>query len=326
MANGNPFYVHTAPISQQTFAGLNGAIAKLGAKRKNDAYKAALASASQEYSGLDMNDELSQQRAMELALTHPEIANMYKLQMAQAGQGGALSKNLTTVLNSDGVPVLVQGDSSGGVREVENYSPLVQTPEQKLEYEEKLKALQAQFQSKKDAAAPQQAARVQLAKDATDVYTKANIAAQGASRRRVNLESLKSLAASVSTGFGSETGMVVKRALGFDVSNAEELRARLGALAQEILNEQSGTKTDFDFKNAVKQAANMGNTNAGNAALLQALIRRDQETIAWADQVNKAYRGQNYQGILETRYTPPQQQTPQQQETSAADDLKKLGM
>lgn len=142
------------------------------------------------------------------------------------------------------------------------------------------------------------------------IYSKLQKAAQDASTFVPRLKSLAKLADKVKTGTGAEIKMLAKRALGVDSANMEVLNARLGELAQDILNQQTGTKTDFDFQNAVRQSASLGKTPAANALLIQALIDRQKQAIDFGNQAKKAYKRGGPQAVLDMRYQSPVEQAP----------------
>ena len=145
-----------------------------------------------------------------------------------------------------------------------------------------------------------------LGEEASGIYAKLQKAAQDASRFIPRLEGLKKLSQEVRTGTGANISMIAKRVLGFEgAANMEVLNAQLGELAQDILNQQTGTKTDFDFENAVKQAASLGKTNEANAMLIDALINRQQEAVDFGNQAKKAYKESGVKGILDMRYQLP---------------------
>jgi len=137
------------------------------------------------------------------------------------------------------------------------------------------------------------------------IYTNLQKAAQKASTFIPRLESLKELASKVKTGTGAEIKMVASRALGIESADMEVLNAKLGELAQDILNEQTGTKTDFDFENAVKQSAALGKTPEANAALINALIKRQQQAVNFGNQAKEAYKSSGPKGVLDMRYVAP---------------------
>ena len=152
-----------------------------------------------------------------------------------------------------------------------------------------------------------------LGREGAQRYTELQKAAQSASEFLPRLEDLKRLAATVETGATAEIRMLAKRALGLDSANMEELNAKLGELAQDILNQQTGTKTDFDFQNAVRQSASLGKTPEANRRLIEALIERQRQAVRFGDMAAQALQERGAQGILDLRYVPPAQgQTTQQ--------------
>ena len=99
--------------------------------------------------------------------------------------------------------------------------------------------------------------------------------------------------------------LAAKKALGIDSADMEELNAKLGELAQDILNQQTGTKTDFDFQNAVRQSAALGKTREANARLIEALIERQQQAVDFGDIAKEAFDKYGARGVLDMRYVPP---------------------
>ncbi len=145
----------------------------------------------------------------------------------------------------------------------------------------------------------------QIGKDAAAVYSKLQTAAQEASAFIPRLESLRTLAQGINTGTGAEIKLAAKKLFGIDSSDMEVLNAALGELAQDILNQQTGTKTDFDFQNAVRQSASLGKTKEANVMLINALIERQQQAVNFADQAQQAYQNSGPKGVLDMRYNAP---------------------
>ena len=143
-----------------------------------------------------------------------------------------------------------------------------------------------------------------LGSEGAKIYTNLQKSAQQASAFLPRLRDLKKLAATVNTGTGAEIRLAAKKALGLDSSSMEELNAKLGELAQDILNQQTGTKTDFDFQNAVRQSASLGKTKEANALLIDALIDRQLDAVSFGDQAREAYERDGVKGVLDMRFTP----------------------
>ena len=141
-----------------------------------------------------------------------------------------------------------------------------------------------------------------IGEEGASIYSNLQQAAQSASEFIPRLQSLRDLAYQVETGTGAEIKLAAKKALGIDSADMEELNAKLGELAQDILNQQTGTKTDFDFENAVRQSAALGKTPEANARLINAMIDRQQQAIYFADQAKKAYDKGGVKAILDMRY------------------------
>lgn len=167
-------------------------------------------------------------------------------------------------------------------------------------------------------AAEEKKFKEQLGVSGAKVYADLQNAAQQASAFIPRLQSLKTLASKVSTGSGAEIRMAAKKALGIDSSDMEELNAKLGELAQDILNQQTGTKTDFDFQNAVRQSASLGKTKEANVRLIKALIDRQLEAVNFGDMAREAYELGGVKGVLDMRFSAPLQNggiaTPQTQQ------------
>ena len=155
--------------------------------------------------------------------------------------------------------------------------------------------------------APELKFKEKLGSEGAAVYSKLSKAAQEASAFIPRLQSLKELAGKVRTGTGAEIKMIAKRALNVDSADMEVLNAKLGELAQEILNQQTGTKTDFDFENAVRQSAALGKTPKANALLIDALIKRQEQAVNFGDQAKQAYEKYGPKGVLDMRYQQPAQ-------------------
>lgn len=144
-----------------------------------------------------------------------------------------------------------------------------------------------------------------IGQEGADVYSNLQKAAQNASEFIPRLESIRDLAGKVETGTGAEIKLAAKKALGIESADMEELNAKLGELAQDILNQQTGTKTDFDFQNAVRQSAALGKTPEANVRLINALIDRQKQAVNFADQAKKAYDSGGVRAVLDMRYKPP---------------------
>lgn len=168
------------------------------------------------------------------------------------------------------------------------------------------KKLQSQLDQESEAATDRKF-KEQIGAEGAAVYSNLQKAAQSASAFIPRLQSLRDLAYKVNTGTGAEIKLAAKKALGIESADMEELNAKLGELAQDILNQQTGTKTDFDFQNAVRQSASLGKTPEANVRLINALIERQQQAIYFADQAKKAYAKDGAQGVLDMRYVAPAQ-------------------
>lgn len=212
--------------------------------------------------------------------------------------------SVTTVFAEAGDGFKVLG--SGGVSARERSELDIQTEEEKARRKAAVETDTAQ----------QVELQKVLGREAAQRYSELQKAAQSASEFLPRLEDLQRLAAKVETGATAEIRMLAKRALGLDSANMEELNAKLGELAQDILNQQTGTKTDFDFQNAVRQSASLGKTPEANRRLIEALIERQRQAIRFGDMAIEALQQRGPQGILDLRYVPPQQQagnmTPEQ--------------
>ena len=143
-----------------------------------------------------------------------------------------------------------------------------------------------------------------LGRDASKVYSDLQKSAQQASAFIPRLNSLKVLASKVNTGTGAEIKLAAKKALGIDSANMEELNAKLGELAQDILNQQTGTKTDYDFQNAVRQSAALGKTKEANIRLIDALINRQLEAVTFGDMAKEAFDKGGVRAVLDMRFQP----------------------
>jgi len=154
-------------------------------------------------------------------------------------------------------------------------------------------------------AATERKFKEQLGSTGANVYTDLQMAAQKASAFIPRLKSLKELSSKVETGTGAEIKLAAKKALGIDSADMEELNAKLGELAQDILNQQTGTKTDFDFQNAVKQAASLGKTKEANTRLIEALVDRQLEAVSFGDMAKEAYDKGGVKAVLDMRFSSP---------------------
>ena len=142
----------------------------------------------------------------------------------------------------------------------------------------------------------------EIGREGAGIYSSLQKAAQQASAFIPRLQALKELASKVDTGIGSEIKLAAKKALGVDSADMEELNAKLGELAQDILNQQTGTKTDFDFQNAVRQSASLGKTPEANKRLISAIIERQNQAVLFGDQAKNAYEKGGVRAVLDMRY------------------------
>ena len=211
------------------------------------------------------------------------------------------------------------GEDPASVRETEWFlrmSPEVQEQHLKLKRQEN-PSLAAKLQYELDKVrgtisaetegATDKKFKEQLGAQGAKVYTDLQQAAQQASAFIPRLKSLRELSSRVDTGTGAEIKLAAKKALGIDSADMEELNAKLGELAQDILNQQTGTKTDFDFQNAVKQAASLGKTKEANKRLIDALIDRQLEAVSFGDMAKEAYDKNGVKGVLDMRFSPTEQ-------------------
>jgi len=146
-----------------------------------------------------------------------------------------------------------------------------------------------------------------LGREGGQVYADLQRAAQSASQFLPKLERLREMAAAANTGAYAQAKMMGKKYLGLDVSSDEAFNAELMGLAQDILNQQTGTKTDFDFRVAVEQSASMGKTPEANVMLINALIQRQQDAVRFGDLAREAMQRGGAQAVLDLRFTPETQ-------------------
>lgn len=66
---------------------------------------------------------------------------------------------------------------------------------------------------------------------------------------------------------------------GLDVSDEQVMQAQITQFVLDTLAQQSGTKTDFDFKKAEEASASLGKTTEANKAILDILIKNLDRTI-----------------------------------------------
>ena len=184
------------------------------------------------------------------------------------------------------------GTAPGAEGDGVKVTPTQETPQQKRQAEIKT-AIDKKYMEK-------------MGGEAASTYAKIQRAAQEASTFVPRLKKLQALASNIKTGKYAPAKLYAKQLFGIDSADEEVLNAKLGALAQDILNQQTGTKTDFDFKNAVAQAASLGKTQAANIALIQAIIDRQNQAIRLGDQARKAYSKSGAKGVLDMRYEPQQ--------------------
>lgn len=143
-----------------------------------------------------------------------------------------------------------------------------------------------------------------LGKEGGQIYSKLQRAAQEASEFLPRLRGLKEMAAAANTGAYANAKMMGKRLFGMDVATDEALNAKLMGLAQDILNQQTGTKTDFDFQVAVEQAASMGKSPEANIMLINSLIDRQESALRFGDMAREAMQQGGPQAVLDLRFTP----------------------
>ena len=76
---------------------------------------------------------------------------------------------------------------------------------------------------------------------------------------------------------------------GLDVSDEQVMQAQITQFVLDTLAQQSGTKTDFDFKKAEEASASLGKTTEANKAILDILIKNLDRTIEEQNQF-KAFK------------------------------------
>lgn len=165
---------------------------------------------------------------------------------------------------------------------------------------------------KQTRAAREKAFEEVLGKEGGKIYSSLQNAAREASAFLPKLVRLKDMAKAAETGAYAEAKMIAKKYLGMDVSSDETLNAELMGLAQDILNQQTGTKTDFDFQVAVKQAASLGKSPEANVALINALIARQEAAIKFGDMAQEALQRGGPQAVMGLRLGADPQGAPSQ--------------
>ena len=118
------------------------------------------------------------------------------------------------------------------------------------------------------------------------------------------------MAAQANTGSYANAKLMAKKVLGLDVATDEALNAKLMGLAQDILNQQTGTKTDFDFQVAVEQAASLGKSPQANVMLINGLIERQENAMRFGDLAREAYQTGGPKAILDLRFAPREDAAP----------------
>lgn len=78
---------------------------------------------------------------------------------------------------------------------------------------------------------------------------------------------------------------------GLDVSNEQVMQSQITQFVLDTLNQQSGTKTDFDFKKASEASASLGKTTEANKAILDILIKNLDRSIEEQKQFKSFRKG-----------------------------------
>lgn len=146
-----------------------------------------------------------------------------------------------------------------------------------------------------------------IAQEAADFYAELQRAAVQASQFRPKLVALKQMAEQVNTGLYQDAFLTAKMLFGVDVNDQVVLNAELMGLAQDILNQQTGTKTDFDFQVAVAQSASLDKPQEANIKLINAMIKRQEEAMLFGDQAREVYDPADPAKLLEMRFSPTKQ-------------------
>lgn len=85
---------------------------------------------------------------------------------------------------------------------------------------------------------------------------------------------------SIDTGKAAQAKAVLGPYIpGLDTSDEEVMQSQITQFVLDTLNQQTGTKTDFDFKKASEASASLGKTTAANKQILDILIKNLDRTI-----------------------------------------------
>ena len=111
------------------------------------------------------------------------------------------------------------------------------------------------------------------------------LAANTARRTRPRVDRVRAALDAIETGKFAEAKAILGPFIPLlNIDNEEVMQAEITSFILDELNRQSGTKTDFDFKNAGDASVSMGKTTLANRRILDILIANLDRTESEADQ------------------------------------------
>ncbi len=111
------------------------------------------------------------------------------------------------------------------------------------------------------------------------------LAANTARRTRPRVDRVRAALDAIETGKFAEAKAILGPFIPLlNIDDEEVMQAEITSFILDELNRQSGTKTDFDFKNAGDASVSMGKTTLANRRILDILIANLDRTEAEADQ------------------------------------------
>jgi hypothetical protein len=232
-----------------------------------------------------LKDDLDIQGEVESALVIASAGNKY-LQgfVPQTGSGGAVPKFIGTPqrIIRDGKAFLsgVVQDAAGNFRleEIEVSGEFAdvqgvtasQKAEQQAEIARKVEEAKAGVKIR---TARELANESRKGATAAEIETGIILAANTARRTRPRVERVRAALNAIETGKFAEAKAIFGPFVPLiNIDKEEVLQAEITSFILDELNRQSGTKTDFDFKNAGDASVSMGKTTKANKRILDILI------------------------------------------------------
>lgn len=120
-----------------------------------------------------------------------------------------------------------------------------------------------------------------------NVRTQISKAAQMASRTKPKVAAIRDALDAIKTGKFTQAKTAIGQYIpGLDISDEQFMQSQITQFVLDTLNEQTGTKTDFDFKKAEEASAAFGKTSKANKMILDILIKNLDRSIDEGEQFN----------------------------------------